>query len=1194
MLEVYWWGMVNISLLPSFRSFIVLVSLVSFSWSDTYDSSLEDLAVGITEGTGTRTDGTVVEYNIPIEDYPDSVVFELQGGDGGRGKATTDAGEDQAGEGGGGAKIEIEFAISTSDDNALRPGGKFRFIVGNKGGSRTGSEVAGGAGGGGTGILYLEPITGAEWELLCIAGGGGGGAASTVVTNTYAKDGQNGNTGTSGDDARASGGTDGGGGGSIIGGAGGGGGWLTGGEIDDEQGGENGQYSGGNGGYPPDSGADGGFGCGGGGAGYRLNSSLTNKSVGGGGGGGYSGGGAGGVSGDISYYNGGGGGSYAVSWATSSTISTRDGSDSNGYIEVVTFTANTDNGRVPFPSITLYEDSDYQLEPGDDYTDPGALATDVYGQLLTVDVDVPTDLANGVIGDYIVTYSATDQFGGSSSAIRRVSVPYTPPTFELLGDLEVLQAAGEQTVSNFAYNFSDVDGQTLDSYQISTNNDSIFSVEPSIDIDGTLTFTGDPSATGTARVSVRAIDNPDDAEYGISDAVTFNITITEASKPTFNISGDVTVLQGDGAQTVSGFANNFADADGQSLDYYTVTNDNNDLFSTQPSVNTDGTLSFTAEDTSWGSTTVSVYATDNADDPANGTSDPVTFTLTVTEATPPTFELAGDVTVDEDAGAQSVSHFASHFDDNDGDVQGLVEYQVTNNNSTLFLVEPSIDTNGTLTFTSADNTSGSATVSVVAVDDANIGSNGISDTHTFILTVNPVDDLPTNLEIGWDLIYEEYVGTVSTVSAENPLGGNVEGVDLFYEIVGGADADFFYLEESNNSSFSINLVNNTAFDYDNPEDVDGNNDYEVTISVSNSEGSISETFTFYVIERNEAPTSLTLDNTEVEDGETFVGTLIGTDPNEADTLTYSISGSADASLFTVDEASGEVSFLTAPDYANPTDNNADNQYRVRFAVSDGSESYEQLIIIEVVPFDNPPVDLTIDGESVTSIEVAEDVAMDTQLAVLMARDPDMAGPVFFSLTEDADGRFSISNNNRLMRSSTGTLDYEQVQSYELELLATDSTGATTTWTLTINITDVAEAGVEEFRASYGLSSDGSEDAVDSSGNGIANLLYYAFGLGDPSLVEVDESRLPEIAVEAVVSLSYTQPIDTDAGVSVTAKHSTDGLATWTAINPLAADDGSGDPYIFNTEDLGDGYEQITITVSTVAAYGFYCIEVIVE
>ena len=71
---------------------------------------------------------------------------------------------------------------------------------------------------------------------------------------------------------------------------------------------------------------------------------------------------------------------------------------------------------------------------------------------------------------------------------------------------------------------------------------------------------------------------------------------------------------------------------------------------------------------------------------------------------------------------------------------------MSTDNDALFAVLPAIDpTTGDLTFTPADNASGSATVTVTLMDDGGT-ANGGTDTsapQTFMITVNPVNDPPT-------------------------------------------------------------------------------------------------------------------------------------------------------------------------------------------------------------------------------------------------------------------------------------------------------------------------------------------------------------------------------------------------------------------------------------------------------------------
>ena len=75
----------------------------------------------------------------------------------------------------------------------------------------------------------------------------------------------------------------------------------------------------------------------------------------------------------------------------------------------------------------------------------------------------------------------------------------------------------------------------------------------------------------------------------------------------------------------------------------------------------------------------------------------------------------------------------------------------------------------------------------------------------------------------------------------------------------------------------------------------------------------------------------------VAENTTAVMTVAATDADlPAQTLSYSISGGADAARFTINAATGVLSFASAPDYENPADAGADNVYDVIVQASDGT------------------------------------------------------------------------------------------------------------------------------------------------------------------------------------------------------------------------------------------------------------------
>jgi hypothetical protein len=102
--------------------------------------------------------------------------------------------------------------------------------------------------------------------------------------------------------------------------------------------------------------------------------------------------------------------------------------------------------------------------------------------------------------------------------------------------------------------------------------------------------------------------------------------------------------------------------------------------------------------------------------------------------------------VNEDAGTQTVSGWASNLSKGTGDPSSQsLTFTVTNTNNSLFSTQPAINSSGVLTYTSATNATGSATVSVVLSDDGGTANSGDDTyaTQTFTITVNAVDDNPT-------------------------------------------------------------------------------------------------------------------------------------------------------------------------------------------------------------------------------------------------------------------------------------------------------------------------------------------------------------------------------------------------------------------------------------------------------------------
>jgi len=112
----------------------------------------------------------------------------------------------------------------------------------------------------------------------------------------------------------------------------------------------------------------------------------------------------------------------------------------------------------------------------------------------------------------------------------------------------------------------------------------------------------------------------------------------------------------------------------------------------------------------------------------------------------PAFTKGADQNVSEDVGAQTVTGWVAGLSTGPADESGqTLSFVVSNNNNALFSEQPTIDSNGNLTYTPAANANGTATVTVSIKDNGGTANGGVdtSVTQTFTITVNPVNDSPT-------------------------------------------------------------------------------------------------------------------------------------------------------------------------------------------------------------------------------------------------------------------------------------------------------------------------------------------------------------------------------------------------------------------------------------------------------------------
>jgi surface protein len=239
---------------------------------------------------------------------------------------------------------------------------------------------------------------------------------------------------------------------------------------------------------------------------------------------------------------------------------------------------------------------------------------------------------------------------------------------------------------------------------------------------------------------------------------------------------------------------------------------------------------------------------------------------------------------------------------------------------------------------------------------------------------------------------------------------------------GSGDVSYFQIDSATGV---ISLNPNQPLDYETKSNL------AITVVATDPGGAMAEvSYSVTVTDVNEAPAWSNAQATaSVAENQASAGTYTATDP-EGGGLTYSITGGADQSLFTIDPATGALSFITAPDFEAPTDIGGNNVYDVMMTASDGTNSIQRTVAITVTDVNEA---LSWDNAETTAA-VAENQA---NVGTFLANDPD-GDALSFTLTgTDA----ALFNYNAV----TGALSFKSNPTYNL--------GGDNRYELTLTVSD---------------------------------------------------------------------------------------------------------------------------------------------
>jgi hypothetical protein len=300
------------------------------------------------------------------------------------------------------------------------------------------------------------------------------------------------------------------------------------------------------------------------------------------------------------------------------------------------------------------------------------------------------------VGADTFTYTLSDGNGGTAIGTVNVTVTSANDNPTAVDDgVTVLEDSGSTSVAVLANDSIAPDtGETLAVTGVTQPEH------------GTATFT----AANVGYAPAANYHGSDSFSYTIgdgnggTDTGTVNVTITAVNDaPSFTKGANEIVLEEAGLQTVTGWATNLsagpADEAAQTLSF-TVTNDNNGLFSTQPAVASNGTLTYTPAANQYGTATVSVRINDNGGTANGGANQSAiqTFTIIVTGVNDvPSFTKGANQTDLEDAGLQTVAGWATAISAGPGEATQTVAFEITSTNAPCSPLLPAVSTAGTLT-----------------------------------------------------------------------------------------------------------------------------------------------------------------------------------------------------------------------------------------------------------------------------------------------------------------------------------------------------------------------------------------------------------------------------------------------------------------------------------------------------------------
>ncbi len=621
-----------------------------------------------------------------------------------------------------------------------------------------------------------------------------------------------------------------------------------------------------------------------------------------------------------------------------------------------------------------------------------------------------------------------------------------------------------------SFTASDLDDADTVTFSLTSGNDQgYFAIDGSTGV-VTLTQAGVAAINSDAGIDINSLSlgvtASDGTRTSSESTVSVDITRINDNAPVMDTASGSTITEGaiNISTVVASFtASDLDDADivtfsltsGNDQGYFAIDSSTGVVTLTQAGV--DAINSDAGIDTN--SLSLGVTASDGTRTSSEST---VSVDITRINDNAPVMDTASGSTITE--GAINISTVVASFTASDLDDADTVTFSLTSGNDQGYFAIDSSTGVVTLTQAGVDAINSDVGVDINSLSLGVTASDGTRTSSESTVTVDITrinDNAPVMDTASGSTITEGSINT-NTVVASFTASDLDDADTVTFSLTSGNDQGYFAIDGSTGvvtlTQAGVNAINSDA-------GIDINS---LSLGVTASDGtriSSESTVSVDITRINDnAPVMDTAAGSTITEGSintnTVVASFTASDLDDADTVTFSLTGGNDQGYFAIDSSTGVVTLTQAGVNAINSDAGVDiNSLSLGVTASDGTRtSSESTVTVDITRInDNAPVMDTASGSTITE----GSINTNTVVASFTASDLDDADTVTFSLTSGNDqGYFAIDSSTgvvTLTQAGVAAINSDagiDINSLSLGVTASDGTRTSSESTVSVDITRI--------------------------------------------------------------------------------------------------------------------------------------------